>query len=157
MRLRERPRHYRCTPLQQNLRAVTCAVPGHRRCPHPPHRGHPGQRGVMACHAHSSVPGCRGHLANYRTREGGKEKMLWCCDDVVCISVCNEVWWCPYSTSFAHRTITALQQSITLVVANATSLHWAHGHPYSLSCGRQVPYVGIPHYRDARMQHSQSR
>ena len=31
------------------------------------------------------------------------------------------------------------------------------GHTASLtafSCGRQVPDVGIPHYRDARMQHS---
>ena len=24
--------------------------------------------------------------------------MLWCCDYVVCICVCNEVWWCPYPT-----------------------------------------------------------
>ena len=31
-----------------------------------------------ANHAHSSIPGCRGHLANYRAREGGKDKMLWC-------------------------------------------------------------------------------
>ena len=26
--------------------------------------------------------------------------------------------------------------------------------PYSLSCGRQVPDVGLPHDRDARMQRS---
>ena len=36
-----------------------------------------------ANHAHGSIPGCRGHLANYRAREGRKEKKLWCCDDVV--------------------------------------------------------------------------
>ena len=95
MRLPERRQHYRCTPLQQKLREGTSTVPGPRRCPHPPHRVHPGQRGVMA---YGSKPGCRGHLANYRTREGGKEKMLWCCEDVVCICVCNEVWWCPYPT-----------------------------------------------------------
>ena len=54
-------------------------------------------------------------------------------------------------------TITALHQSITFVLPTVTSLHRAYGLPYSLSCGRQVPDVGIPHYRDARMQHSQSR
>ena len=27
-----------------------------------------------ANHAHGSIPGCRGHLANYRAREGGKKK-----------------------------------------------------------------------------------
>ena len=86
VRLRERPRHYRCCPFQQKLREVTCAVPGPRRCPHSPHRRHPGQRGLMACQpSHGSVPGCREHLANYRAREGGKEKMRWCC--VVCIWV----------------------------------------------------------------------
>ena len=64
------------------------------------------------------------------------------------------------SRSATHRQssqFTALHQSITFVVPNATSLHWAHGSPYSLSCGRQVPDVAIPHYSDARMQHSQSR
>ena len=38
MILRERPRHYRCTPLQQKLWEDTCAVPGPRRCPPPPQR-----------------------------------------------------------------------------------------------------------------------
>ena len=55
----------------------------------------------------------------------------------------------PTQPSFAHRSITALHQSITFVVPNATSLHWAHGSLYSLSCGRQVPDVDNPHYRDA--------
>ena len=32
-------------PLQQKLREGTCAVPGPQQCPHPPHRGHPGQSG----------------------------------------------------------------------------------------------------------------
>ena len=63
----------------------------------------------------------------------------------------------PTQPSFDHRPITALHQSITFVSPNATSLHWAYGLPYTLSCGRQVPDVGIPHYKDARMQHSQSR
>ena len=62
-----------------------------------------------------------------------------------------------FTAAVTSQTFTALHQSITFVVSNATSLHWAHGPPYSLSCGRQVPDVGIPHYRDARMQHSQSR
>ena len=35
--------------LQQKLREEACADPGPRQCPHPPHRGHPGRRGGMAC------------------------------------------------------------------------------------------------------------
>ena len=35
---------------------------------------------------------CRRHNGKERQT---KEKMLWCCDDVVCISVCNEVRWRP--------------------------------------------------------------
>ena len=27
----------------------------------------------------------------------------------------------------------------------------------AFSCGEQVPDVGLPHYKDARMQHSQSK
>ena len=38
VRLRERPRHYRCTPLQQELREGTYAVPGPRQCPPLPQR-----------------------------------------------------------------------------------------------------------------------
>ena len=30
-----------------------------------------------ANHAHGSLPGCRGHLANHRARDGGKEKTHW--------------------------------------------------------------------------------
>ena len=58
---------------------------------------------------------------------------------------------CHFSLPYtgAHR-----QEITTVVLPNATLLHWAHGSPYSLSCGEQVPDVGIPHYRDARMQHS---
>ena len=29
-----------------------------------------------ANHAHCSLPGCRGHLANHRAREGGKRKKV---------------------------------------------------------------------------------
>ena len=38
-------------------------------------------------------------------------------------------------------------------VNQGNSLPWIYGSPYSLSCGGQVPDVGVPHYRDARMQH----
>ena len=31
-----------------------------------------------ANHADSTLPGCRGHLANHRAREGGKGKTPWC-------------------------------------------------------------------------------
>ena len=59
--------------------------------------------------------------------------------------VCNEVWWRPCPT--------ILQPPFPVQL----SLHWAYGLPCSLSCGRQVSDVGIPYYRDAKMQHSQSR
>ena len=62
----------------------------------------------------------------------------------------------PSQPTSNHRPITALHQSITFVLPKAIPLPWAYGPPYSLSCGGQVPDVGIPHYRDARMQHSQS-
>ena len=131
-----------------------------------------------------------------------KEKMLWCCDDVVCICVCNEVWWCPYPTILRppshhnhhhhHTTTTATHHHNTTTPPpqhhNTTTQHnnntQQHHHhttthnnpslPYTsaearpmqhrcigphtaFSCGEQVPDVAIPHYRDARMQHSQSR
>ena len=60
----------------------------------------------------------------------------------------------PGGTSPFGEFVTAPHQSITFVLPKATPLFWAYGSPYSLSCGRQVPDVGIPHYRDARMQHS---
>ena len=41
-------------------------------------------------------------------------------------------------------------------VSQGNLLPWISGPPYSISCGRQVPDVGLPHYRDARMQHCQS-
>ena len=39
-----------------------------------------------ANHAHGSIPGCRGHLANYRAREGGKKKKL------KTLSLCVSTW-----------------------------------------------------------------
>ena len=39
-------------------------------------------------------------------------------------------------------------------VNQCSLLHWAYSPPYSLSCGGQVFDVGVPHCRDARMQHS---
>ena len=51
-----------------------------------------------ANHAHGSLPGCRERLANYRAREGGKEKKLWCCDGCKRMVCVNEVWWRPYPT-----------------------------------------------------------
>ena len=36
-----------------------------------------------------------------------------------------------------------------------TSLPWICCSPYSLSCGGQVPDVGMRHYKDDRMQHRQ--
>ena len=31
-----------------------------------------------ANHAHGSLPGCRGHLANYRGQAGREKEKLWC-------------------------------------------------------------------------------
>ena len=165
MRLLDRPRHYRRTSLQQKLREGTCAVPGHRRCPHPPHRGHPGQRGVMACQPRPTAAYLVAEGISPTTGPGreGKEKTMWCLLSlrvhIVCAMKCGggpaqptytTIPSLPYTS--AHR-----QEITTVVLPNATLLHWAHSSPYSLSCGEQVPDVGIPHYRDTRMQHSQTR
>ena len=59
------------------------------------------------------------------------------------------------SHTLAHQTYITSHQSIAFAVPNVTTLHWADGLPYTaFSCGRQVPDVAVPHYRDARMQHS---
>ena len=76
--------------------------------------------------------------------------------------VCNEVWWRPCPTNLHHHSITALHQCTQArdyhsCFAQSNIITLAYGPPYSLSCGRQVPDVSIPHYRDARMQHSRSR
>ena len=76
MRLRERPRHYRCTPLQQKLREGTCAVPGPRRCPHPPHRRHPGQRGLMACQPFPRQHTWLQRASRQLQGQGGREKKM---------------------------------------------------------------------------------
>ena len=55
--------------------------------------------GWPANHAHGSLPGCRGHLANYRAREGGKRKRSGVLRWVSAHGVCNEVWWRPYPTN----------------------------------------------------------
>ena len=90
-----------------------------------------------------------------------KKKTLRCLLSLdVTHGVCNEVWWRPYPTNLPPPPITtdtSAHMKETPHVPKATLLPWAYGPPYSLSCGGQVPDVGIPHYRDARMQHSQSR
>ena len=76
---------------------------------------------------------------------------------------CNEVWWSTYPTNLqppSHHRPTPEQTRVRLPFCfpdstKATLLPWAYGTPCSLGCGRQVPDVGMPHYRDARMQHPQ--
>ena len=156
MRLRDRPRHYRCCPFQQKLWEVTCAVPETRRCPHPPHRRHPGQRGLMAC---QPFPRQRTWLQRasrqLQGREGGKENAQYLS---MCTAhgVCNEVWCRPFPTNLRspiHHCLIPAQRHAQCnnVTLGTTVLHTA------FSCGEQVPDEAIPHYRVARMQHSQSR
>ena len=53
--------------------------------------------------------------------------------------------WCGNATlqGFEHK------------ISQGHLLPWISGPPCGFSCGRQVPDVGMPHYRDARMQHRQ--
>ena len=103
MRLRERPRHNRCTPLQQKLWEGTRAVPGPRRCPHPPHRGHPGRRGRMACQPCPRQLTWLQRASRQLQGEGGRETT-----DVLVLyvmyGVINEVWCRPCPTNLQSPT-----------------------------------------------------
>ena len=62
-----------------------------------------------ANHAHSSLPGCRRHLANHRAREGGKRKIALVsfeptCRHVVCAMKCGGD---PTQPTYNHQSITA--------------------------------------------------
>ena len=112
MRLRERPRHYRCCHFQQKLREVTCAVPGPRRCPHPPHRRHPGQRGLMACQPFPRQRTWLQRASRQLQGQGGRErKTLWCllsmCVRIVRAMKCGAG---PTQPAYHHHSITALHQ-----------------------------------------------
>ena len=78
---------------------------------------------------------------------------------VVCAMKCGGG---PTQPTYYHRPITPLHQCthvrdhlICFFLNQGNFVTLAYGPPYSLSCGGQVPDVGMPHYRDARMQHSQ--
>ena len=114
VRLRERSRHYRCTPLQQKLWEGTRAVPGPRRCPPPPQRKAPRTTWVnglptiptaanLAAESISPITG---------TGEGGKQKMRWCC--VVCIRCEMKYGGDPPQPTSIHLTITAHQRILLL-------------------------------------------
>ena len=142
MRLRERPRHYRCTPLQKKLWEDTCAVPGPRRCPHLPHRRHPGQRGVMACQPRPRQRTWLQMASRQLQGQGGRERKMLKLEPI-----------------HTQHTIHHLHNTSTLLLL-CQMQHRYIGHTAShtaSSCGEQVPDVAIPHYEDARMQHSQSR
>ena len=67
---------YRCTPLQQKLREGTCAVPGPRQCPHPPHRGYPGQSGRMACQPCPQQLAWLQRASRQTQGQGGRERKV---------------------------------------------------------------------------------
>ena len=70
---------------------------------------------------------------------------------------------CQYRPCGKPQTLLALVLVLRLLPSlkpNAVILPCYTGQTAPLtafSCGEQVPDVGMPHYRDARMQHSQSR
>ena len=106
-----------------------------------------------ANHAHGSIPGCRGHLANYRTREGGKKEKAQGFEPVrervVCAMKCGGA---PSQPADNHQPYTSADAH------PRQPCYLGHTVPLAaFSCGGRVPDVCLPHYRDARMQHSQSR
>ena len=129
-----------CTPSQQKLRECTCALPGPRRCPHPPHRRHPGQRGLMACQPFPRQQTWLQRASRQLQGQGGRElkntKVPLSLH--VAYGVCNEVRCRLYPTSLLspiHHCLTPTPhvETTLVVVPNATSLHWAYGPPYSLT------------------------
>ena len=95
-------------------------------------------------------------------REGKKDTVV--SHEHMCAqSVCNEVRCRPHPASLPspfHHCLTPAHtgKRLPVVLPNATSLHLADGSTYSPSAvGNRSLDVAIPHYRDARMQHSQSR
>ena len=159
VRLPERPRCYRRTPLQQKLREGTCAVPGHRRCPHPPHRGHPGQRGVMACQPRPRQRTWLQRASPQLQCQGGRERKMLNLRMCAAQGVCNEVWCRPFPTSLPspiHHCLTPAQRhaqcnNVTLgrrlpiqpsAVENK-SLMW----PYHITGtpGCSTPLCSVPH------------
>ena len=88
MRLRERPRHYRCTPLQQKLWEGTRAVPGPRRRPPLPQRKASRTTWVNGL---PTIP-TAAHLAAESispTTEPGREGNKRCCGAVWYASGCD--------------------------------------------------------------------
>ena len=70
--------------------------------------------------------------------------------------VCNEVWWCPFPTSRQPPDHHCLTPALTHTQGNLVTLG-IRLPSQSSAVGGQVPDVGLPHCRDARIQHSQSR
>ena len=159
VRLREHPRHYRCTPLQQKLREGTCAVPGPRRCPHPPRRRHPGQRWVMVCQPRPRQRTSLQRASRQLQGQGGRETKCSRLEHVRQYKVCAMKCGGAPSHPSDHPTTTIPTLPYTSTdVRPVQPCYIGQTAPHTaFSCGEQVPDVAIPHYRDARMQHSQSR
>ena len=157
MRLRDRPRHYRRTPLQQKLWGGYPCCSRTSAMPSSPQRKASRTRWVnglptiptaayLAAESISPTTGPAG-------REGKKNAHLSMC---AAHGVCNEVWCCPCPTNQRtpiHHCLTPAQR---------------HAQCNNVTLGRRLPIQpsaegnkslmwGFPHYKDARMQHSQSR
>ena len=125
-------------PYSRSCGRVTRAVPGPRRCPHPPHRRHPGQRGLMACQPFPRQQNLAAESISPTTGPG-KEGNKRCYGAVWYASGCDMTGGAgPAQPTYHHPTITS-HQSITFAVPNVTSLHWADGLPYSLQLWETGP------------------
>ena len=123
----------------------------------PPHTRHPGQRGVMACQPRPRQRTWLQRASRQLQGQGGREKKtLWCllsmCVRIVCAMTCGGG---PTQPTYHHHSITALHQCTQARVYHSCCAQCNHETlGVRLNCGREVPDVAIPHYRDARMQHS---
>ena len=153
-----------------NAHDITAALPYSRSCGRVPvlfpdlgdallplRERHPGQRGLIACQPFPRQQTWLQRASRQLQGQGGRETK-----DVLVLYVMygavNEVWCRPCPTNLQSPTH-HLHNTTTLLLLcpmqpryiGQTASHTAFG------CGRQVPDVAVPHYRDARMQHSQSR
>ena len=70
----------------------------------------------------------------------------------------NEVWCRPCPTNLQSPTHHLHDTSTLLLLCPMQPRYIGHTAPHTaFGCGEQVPDVALPHYKDAKMQHSQSR
>ena len=117
---------------------------------------HPGQRGLMACQPFPRQQTWLQRASRQLQGQGGRETK-----DVLVLyvmyGVVNDWWCCSFPTSLRTPIHHLHDTSTLLLLCPMQPRYIGHTAPHTaFGCGEQVPDVVVPHYGDARMQHSQS-